>query len=135
MGSRALKVIVNRVFQENVMAVMWRGRSGRLDFRFETARLDGSSCIDLVSVTFTHAGHGDAWEASFDDGVALLRESPLGSRDFWIGDFQVERRPILQNDIDRHRWGHFEGSCDALRLRLALPEEGTVSGVRGDCCR
>ena len=47
-GSRALKVVINRVFQDNVMAVMWKGRSGRLDFRFPILRPDGSSCFDLL---------------------------------------------------------------------------------------
>ena len=110
------------------MAVVWKGRSGRLDFCFPTRTPDGSSGRDSrVSITFTHAGHGDVWEDSLDDALALLRESSPESRDFWVGDFQAERRPIFQGRIDKERWDLFDGACEALGLRQALPVEGVVS--------
>ena len=97
----------------------------------------GSSWRDSVSVTFTHAGHGDAWGGSFDDALALLRESPQGSRHFWLGDFQAERRPNFQSDADKERWDLFEAApllrrhsrtTESLEARIAasdglLPEK------------
>ena len=120
-GERAAKLIWNLGCNEYARAVVWAGRTCRVDVDLCNVLQSSLKPFSKFSFVVAHLAHGESWWDSCDDLHHLLTHAPPYHQKHVLADLNVEGRLCAQDQDSLERWSYLISCLSAANLASSLP--------------